>query len=194
MKTLVVLASLLFLTAQSPAKILVYKGSITSKTGPVGIRSSLVRFFVVLDPDARQIELVTFFKSNGEKLLQVGSPGAINLASAEFLQGKTATTISANTSEPVELPSFTNGLFYMRGTNATLEIASTGLTTTNQPRFFRGINIQTGISQGLPFFIEQKIGMSYQEQRSILANDANQSITQVGQQLAQELKANGFQD
>jgi hypothetical protein len=36
--------------------------------------------------------------------------------------------------------------------------------------------------------------MSYQEQRSILANDANQSITQVGQQLAQELKANGFQD
>jgi len=196
MKTLAALASLilLFLTAQSPAKILVYKGTSTTRTGPVDIRPSPVKFFVLLDPDAQRIAFVTFFESDGKKLFQVGSPTEVQLASADILQGKTSTPVSIDTSETPDLPSFTNGLFYVRGIDATLNVASSGLTTSNQPRFFKGINLQTGISQGVSFFIEQKIAFSYQEERSIQANDANLSMTEVGEQLGQELRTKGFQD
>jgi len=194
MKALAILTSLLLLAAQSPAKVLVYKGSVTSKTGPVGIRPALLNFFALLDPDAQQIGFVAFFQLDGEKVLQVGSPNSVQVASAEILQGKTATTISANTGETPDLPSFTNGLFYLRGTNATLKIASVGLTTSNQPRLLRGFGLQTGISQGLAFFIEEKFALNYQEQRSIQANDANQSISEVAASLGQELRAKGFQD
>lgn len=194
MKTLFLLASLLFLATHSPAKVLVYKGTSTFKTGPVGVNPGLVKFFAVLDPDAQQIGFVTFFQNDGEKVLQVGPPTPIQVASAEFLQGKTATTISLDTGSTPELPSFTNGLFYLRGTDATLKVASTGLTTSNRPRFLKGFSTQTGISQGSGFFIEQKFFLSYQEQRSIQANDANQSISDVSAGLGQELRAKDFQD
>jgi hypothetical protein len=194
MKTLVLLASLLFFATQSPAKVLVYKGTFTTKTGPVGIRPTLTRCFFLFDPDVQQAAFVVFSRDDGEKILQVGPPAPVQVASVDLLQGKTATTISLNTSETPNPPSFTNGLFYLRGTNATLKIASDNLTTSIQPRFLRGSNDETGITQGLPFFIESKIVLTYQEQRSIQANDANQSISDVSAGLGQELRAKGFQD
>jgi hypothetical protein len=193
MKTLAILAILLSLVSASPAKVLVYKGTFVSKTGPVGIRPSSGRCFMVFNPDSRQIAFVTFFRNDGEKALGVGSPTEIQVVSAEILQGRTATTISANTGGTSETP-FSNGLLYFRGTDATLRVASIGLTTSNQPRILNGINILTGTSQQIGFFTEQRFALVYQEQRSIRANDANQSISQVAESIGQELTLKGFGD
>ncbi|SRR6266511_2538240 len=194
MKTLAILAILLSLAAASPAKVLVYKGTFVSKTGPIGIRPSPARCFMVFDPDSQKIAFVTFLRQDGEKVLDVGSPTAIQVATAEVLQGRTATTISLDTGGVSELTSFSNGLFYLRGTDATLKVASSGLTTSNQPRILNGFNVLTGVSQEIGAFVEQKFALIYQEQRSIRANDANQSISQVAESLGQELTLRGFED
>src|SRR4029434_5795745 len=117
MKTLAILAILLSLVSASPAKVLVYKGTFVSKTGPVGIRPSSGKCFMVFNPDSQQIAFVTFLRMDGEKILDVGSPTDIQVASAEILQGRSATTISLNTGGVSELPSFANGIFYFRGTD-----------------------------------------------------------------------------
>jgi hypothetical protein len=194
MKILAVLAILLSLAAESPAKVLVYKGAITSKTGPVGLRPSPLRCFMVFDPDSKQIEFVSLFRRDGDKVLDVSSPIAVQVASVEVLQGKTATTISLNTGSVSEPPTFSNGLLYLRGTDATLRVASSGITTSNQPRVLSGFNVQTGFVQGIGAFVEQKITLVYQEQRSIRANDANKSINEVAQSLGEELTLKGFEE
>jgi hypothetical protein len=193
MKSLAILATLLSLASASPAKVLVYKGTFVSKTGPIGIRPSSGRCFMIFNPDSQQVAFVTFLRSDGEKVLDVGSPSDMQVVSAEIPQGKTATTISVNTSGASE-SSFSNGLFYLRGTDATLKVASSGLTTSNQPRILKGVNILTGIAQEMGAFIEQKFALIYQEQRSIRANDTNQSISQVAESLGQELTLKGFED
>lgn len=148
---------------------------------------------MVFSPDSQQIAFITFFRRDEEKVLDVGSPTEIQVASAEVLKGRTATTISVNTGGTSET-AFSNGLFYLRGTDATLIVASSGLTTTNQPRTLNGINILTGRSQQIGVFVEQRFALVYQEQRSIRANDANQSISQVAEGLGQELTLKGFED
>jgi hypothetical protein len=193
MKSLAILAIFLSLVSASPAKVLVYKGTFVSKTGPVGIRPSSGRCFMVFNPDSQQIALVIFLRRDGEKVLDVGSPSEIQVASAEILKGRTATTISVNTGGTSET-AFSNGLFYLRGTDATLRVASSGLTTSNQPRILNGINILTGTSQQIGIFVEQRFALVYQEQRSIRANDANQSINEVAESLGQELTLKGFED
>jgi hypothetical protein len=194
MKTLAVLAILLSLVSASPAKVLVYKGTFVSKTGPVGIRPPSGKCFMVFNPDSQQIAFVTFLRRDGEKILDVSSPADIQVASAEILQGRSATTISLNTGGVSEPPSFANGIFYFRGTDATLKVASTGLVTSNQPRILHGINILTGVTQQGGAFVEQRFSLVYQEQRSISANDANQSISQAAESLGQELTLKGFED
>jgi hypothetical protein len=70
MKSLAILATLLSLASASPAKVLVYKGTFVSKTGPIGIRPSSGRCFMIFNPDSQQVAFVTFLRSDGEKVLR----------------------------------------------------------------------------------------------------------------------------
>jgi hypothetical protein len=148
---------------------------------------------MLFDPDSKEISFVVFFRQDGGKVLSVGSTTKIQVVTAEIPQGRSATTISLNTSEVSET-SFSNGLFYFRGTDATLKVASSGLTTSNLPRILNGLNILTGVAQENGAFVEQKFALIYQEQRSIRANDANQSISQIAENLGQELTLKGFEE
>jgi hypothetical protein len=186
------LLALVSLATVSEAKVLIFKGNFVSKTGPLNIRLTTCNYFLVLDPDANQVEIVSFFVRDGKKLQAVDSPLNIKIASATTTAGRTTSTISLDTSTPVNGAEFANGIFYLRGTATTLKVSTTGLTTLNFPRVLTGTNLSTGLSQGIGFFAEQRFVMSYQDALTIKANDASQTIVAAGQTLSDFLKTKGF--
>lgn len=190
MKTLALGAALLLLVGiQSQADILIYKGTTVGKSGPASPQPVVNTVFMLFDPGTSQIRFFSIIRDT--KTIQLDDPNTITNASAAILKGKTATVLTLDTSAS-NPPNIANGLFYLRGTNATLKVASTGLATLNQPRVFSGINFKAGISAGVGFFTEVKFNLSYQEKRTVGANDANQDLDAAGNALVNEFKALGF--
>jgi hypothetical protein len=194
MKTLLALLALFTATiATSEAKVLIYRGTSTARTGPLNIRPTVSNFFMVLDTETNQAGFIQFFVSRGQRLQSADNPIAIQMATAAIASGRSATSLSIDVSTAGTANDFKNGLFYLRGTNSTLKVASTGLTTLNLPRVFAGSNIQTGISNGTGFFSEERYVFTYLEAQTVAANNEDRAIIAVLKALSDGLKAKGFQ-
>jgi len=189
MKTLALAAALLLVGIQSRADILIYKGTMVGKSGPATLQPVVNTVFMLFNPEANQIRFLSLFRDI--KKVRLDDPNDVTNASAAILKGKTATILTVDTSA-ANPPNVANGLFYLRGTNATLKVATSGLTTLNQPRVFGGINFKSGISVGVGFFTEVKLNLVFQEKRTVNANDANQDLDSAGNTLVDEFKALGF--
>jgi hypothetical protein len=198
MKTLAILASLFFVASQSPAKVLIYKGTLHSKTGILDTRPAVSSLFVLINPESKKIALLRFFREGGEGKLSTGLLAPLNFASPDLPEGKSATTISFAFSSVTDADNFSDGLFYMRGPNKTLRfnsLADSVTTTVNFPRIFTGISFQVfGQSGPGDKFLEEKVALIYQELRTVTANNADQSIETASVSLVQELNAKGFED
>ena len=194
MKTLTALLALFAATiATSEAKVLVYRGTSTAHTGPLNIRPTVSNLFMVVDTETSQAGFIQFFASGGKRLQSVADAISIQMANAAIAGGRSATALSVDASTAGTAENFANALFYLRGTNATLRVGGTGLTTLNFPRVFAGSNIRTGVANGTGFFSEERYAFVYQEAQTVTANGQDRAIIAVLKTLSDELKAKGFQ-
>jgi hypothetical protein len=141
----------------------------------------------LLDTDADQINIITFFRVGPARSQRVDSPIDVQRVSADIARGRSTTTISLDLSSPPSGGNFTNAFFYLRGINSTLKVSTSGLTSVNLPRVLSGTNTRTGVSAGVGFFREERFTLAYQELRSIRANDAQQGLVAAVQAISDEL-------
>jgi len=186
--------ALLFAAANSPAKVLIYKGALRSTSDTT---SSLPRFFnvfQVFDPDQSLVATVSTFQKDGKKFQLPSPPTDIRFAQAPLSGGKSATIISLVLINGASNEFFENICVHFRGVNKTLRFNSAFAgDSISFPRMISGTVFDDEAFNGVGAFIEQKILLTYQENRSIAANDANQTVQQVVDALVAELKIKGFE-
>jgi hypothetical protein len=194
MKTLAVLASLLFLTAQSPAKVLIFKGTIRTKSDTSTAFPKFFNLFQVFDPDTSVTATVATFQKDTKKLQLPALPSDIRFAQAPLPDGKSTTTISLVIENGASNEFFQNAGLHFRGVNKALRFSSAFVgNSVSFPRLIAGTLFNDQAFNGDGSFVEQKILLTYQESRTIAANDANQTVQQVIDSLVAELKIKGFE-
>jgi hypothetical protein len=107
--------------------------------------------------------------------------------------GKTATVASFALTSGGSNDSYNNFMIHARGTNASLPFNS-GIASnlTTFPRIFRGIALQDSAFESKGSFLEGRFILSYQQTRSIAANDGNQTAEQAIAAIVEQLKLQGF--
>jgi hypothetical protein len=194
MKALIISTTLLLLAIQGHAEILIYKGLARSVSDvSTGLPRGLT-FFEVIDPNAGTIASVSAISVDGQKAANVSPPRAYGIASAPLSDGRTATIISLIFANGGTGGSFNNIALHRRGTNTNLKINSEPIANAFVfPRRFASIAFADSAINGDASFIEQRAVLVYQQDRTIAANDANQTTQQAIDAIVAELKAKGFQ-
>jgi hypothetical protein len=126
--------------------------------------------------------------------VNVSAPSQFGIASAPLPGGRTATIASLIVPNGGTGDLFSNITFHRRGANTTLKITSQPLGNTFVfPRLFASTAFQAEAIDGDGSFVEQRSAPVFQQDRTIAANDANQTTLQALGSIAAELKAKGFQ-
>jgi len=193
MKTLVYLLALTLATTNAFGKVLIYKGNlkISSDTNTAFPKSA--PSFLIFDPDQSTLASLTLIEADGNKILLPSSPSDFRFAKAPISRGRTSTIMSFASASGGSNDFFTNVLIRFRGTDNSLTFSSS--ITGNRvdfPRLLTGIGLQDQSFNALGSFIEEKFLANYQEDRSIIANDGNQTSQQVLDALVAEFKGKGF--
>jgi hypothetical protein len=186
-------ATLLFTAAQSPADVLIYKGTIRVVADVTSPLPKVVPIFEVIDLKASTIGSVSPLVVDGQKVLLVSPPSQFRITQAPLAKGQTATTISLVLTSGGSNDSFSNIAFHNRGKNTTLRTSSQIGAVVVFPRIITGNAAQDQASTGDGLFVEQRVLLGYQEARTKAANDAKQTTQQVLDALALEFKAKGFE-
>jgi hypothetical protein len=194
MKALIISTTLLLLALQGHAKVLIYKGVVRSVSDVSTDFPKRLAFFDVIDPDARTVGSVIAISLDGQKVVSVSVPVPFGIANAPLSGGRTATIVSFIITNGGTGDSFSNIALYQRGTNRNLTINSQPIGKTFVfPRVFATTEFLAEATDGNGRFVEQKATLVYQNDRTITANDANQTIQQAMDTIVAELKAKGFQ-
>jgi hypothetical protein len=193
-KFLAALAALLFAVSECPAKVLIYKGTLRLASDTSSSFPKSFRTFLVFDPDKSLVASVSTFQADGRKIQLPSPPSDIRFAQASLPDGKSATIISRAFINGGSNDFFENICIHFRGVNKTLKFNSGVFgDSVTFPRLISGIVLDDEAFNGVGAFIEQRMLLTYQESRSVSANDASQTVQQVIDLLVAELKAKGFE-
>jgi hypothetical protein len=194
MKKLILSAALaLLLSISSQATVFIYKASVRLVSDTESALPKLTQVFEIMNPDNEEIATVFTFVIGKQKVISVSQPQTFLYAEAPLTGGRTATVASFAVQNGGGSENFENAMLYFRGTNTSLTAGSfLGSEIKTFPRVFAGLAQNNAASQGKGKFSEQRITLSYQQVRTIAANDANQTTQQVVDALVAELKALGF--
>jgi len=188
------LAALFIATCESEAKVLIYKGTLRATSDASSAFPKRFELFQVFDPDQSTFASVLILEANGQKLLLPAQPADVRYAQAAVASGKSATVISLVLINGASNDFFENTGIHFRGINKSLRFSS-GIAgnIVSFPRQLLGTVFDDEAFNGQGAFIEQRIVLSYQEGRTVTANDGNQSAQQAIDAIVAELKAKGFQ-
>jgi hypothetical protein len=188
-------AAALFLTApDSQAEILIYKGTNRCTSDLSSPLPPVSTFFGIVDTDHSTIASISLLTLGGKKLQVVSPPTAFSFTTPELAGGRSVTTMSLGIVSGSGNADFSNFFIHFRGVNTSLKVTSAfGGTFKSFPRALTGLAVQDVAAASSGSFLEQRIVASYQQARSIAANDANLTIQQALDLLSAELKKSGFQ-
>lgn len=191
-KKLLLLALLLASAFPAPAEVLVYRGTGTVLSTPGTSFPPTIELFFVFDIAAERGGSIVFFRANGAKTQIGGSTFDLHMTTSPVPGGGTARLISLGTASGT-LPNYNDGLLYFRGTQKTLLVATGAFDTTrNEPRLMKGIQFGANENSGSGSFLEGRFKINYQQQRTIAANNATETLQQVIDALVAELTASGY--
>jgi hypothetical protein len=115
---------LLLATVESPAKVLIFKGTICSKSDTSTALPKFFNLFQVFDPDTSVTATVETFQKDGKKLQLPTTPSDIRFAQAPLPDGKSTTTISLVIENGGSNEFFQNAGLHFRGANKALKFSS----------------------------------------------------------------------
>jgi hypothetical protein len=193
MRNLTLFATLFMLTVvTSSAKVLIYRGAVRSVSDTESALPKLTHYFQIFDPDEGVVAAVSVVTIDNQKVIISAPPSAFRFTEAPLPAGRTATIVSfANLSGGSD-DFFQNLMIHFRGANVSLKVNSGLNNIATFPRLFAGLGLNDHAFEGAGSFIEQRIILSYQQGRTVAANDLNQTAQQSLDALVAELKAKGF--
>ncbi len=180
--------------AEGHAEVLIYKGTTRTVADLSQPLPPVVTFFEIVDTDHSTLAGISLLTLGGKKVQLVSNPNPFSFTTAQLAGGRSVTTMSFASVNGGGNANFENLLIHFRGLNTSLKVTSNfGDTFKSFPRVFIGLSVQDKafVSEGA--FTEQRTVVSYQQARSLAANDAQQTAQQVVDALSTELKAKGFQ-
>jgi hypothetical protein len=193
MKNFTMFATLFMLTVvTSPAKVLIYRGAIRSVSDTESALPKLTHYFQIFDPEEGVIAAVSVLAINNQKVIVPIPPSAFRFTEAPLSAGRTATIVSVALVNGGSDDFFQNVMIHFRGTNVSLKVNSGLDNVATFPRVFAGLGLNDHAFDGEGSFTEQRIILSYQQGRTVAANDLNQTAQQTLDGLVAELKAKGF--
>ena len=190
----VALAVFAAVASQASARVLIYKGSLRAVSDANTAFPKSFQLLEVFDPESSTTASVTLLESGGQKILLASSVSDIRFAQAPLTNGKSATVISLVISNGSSNEFFENIGIHFRGTNNTLKFRS-GLADNfvSFPRVLVGTVFDDEAFNRQGSFIEQRVLMSFQQDRTVIANDGNQTIQQALDSLVAEFQGKGFE-
>jgi hypothetical protein len=189
-----ILTSAFLLSAESSAKVFIYKGTLRIRSAPVGDLPKSSTAFLLIDPDLSQAASIALIRRNNTKLTLVSAPLDLRFATCDLADGKTASVLSSANVVGSSNVTFQNSIEYFRGTNATLRFSSANFgNVQNFPRILFGSTLSASSFSGEGQFVEGRTLAVFQSGRTIAANDANLTLQQAIGDLVAELKAQGFE-
>lgn len=151
-----------------------------------------IELYFVFDIDAKKGGSIVFFKTNGTKTQVGGSAFDLNMTTSPMPGGGTARLVSQGSVAPAP-PAYNDTLLYFRGVQKTLVVASGAVDTTrNEPRLMKGIQFGASEFSGNGSFLEGRFKMRYQQQRTVAANNASETLQQSLDALVAELTTKGY--
>jgi hypothetical protein len=193
MKKLTLFATLLMLTVvTSSAKVLIYRGVVRNVSDTESAPPKVTQYFQIFDPDQGVVAAVSVVVINNQKVIAPASPSAFRFTEAPLSAGRTATIVSFAIVNGGSDDFFQHFMAHFRGTNVSLKVNSGLNDIATFPRVFAGLGLNDHAFDGEGSFTEQRIILSYQQGRTVAANDLNQTAQQTLDALVAELKAKGF--
>ena len=188
------IAALVLGTFPVSGKVLIYKGTLRAVSDKNSSFPKRLQVFQVFDPDLSVSGTVTLFEKDGQKLILKADAQDIRFAQVAVAGAKTATVISLVSANGGSNDFFENFGLHYRGLNKPIRFSSELVSNiTSFPRLLLGTAFDDESFNGESAFVEQRVLLTYQEERTVAANDANLTAQQVLDGLVTELQAKGFQ-
>lgn len=193
MKNLTLFATLFLLAVvTSPAKVLIYRGAVRNVSDTESALPKLTHYFQIFDPDEGVVAAVSVVAIDNQKVIISAPPSAFRFTEAPLRAGRTATIVSFASLNGGSDDFFQHLMIHFRGANVSLKVNSGLNNVATFPRSFAGLGLNDQAFEGAGSFTEQRIILSYQQGRTVAANDLNQTAQQTLDTLVAELKAKGF--
>ncbi len=194
-KSILSVIAILATATFAQAEVVIYKGALRIAADLVAQETypKVVGVYFVVDYDAHQTGLVSFYVNGTGKRYNKGSAGATHVTTAPLNMGKTAAVISTAFANEVSPTNYSDGLTFLRGVNATVTLSNTPtLIQKNVPRALVGSLTSTGASGTVGNFITAALGLTLDAPRTIATNNAKLTIDQALDDLGVALKAKGY--
>jgi hypothetical protein len=186
MKLLLLALALCGLCAPASATVIIYKGTLLRKVKPNSSIPSKVTAYLLYEPEGPRFSRVLVYQQNGEKVVQKEVLQGVNKSSVAVNDGKLATVLAFAINVENDANNFVDIYYYLRGTNSTLTIRTSG-QTQQHPRTFAATTFSAGTATGTGNYSEQRATYGFQENRTKAANDANQTLQQAVDALFNQL-------
>lgn len=173
------------------APVLVYSGTGKQVGDSASILAGPVKRFVIIDPSTNSVAFITYFERQKQKIMAQTGPLSMHRVAIPLSSGKTSfvysrITVSENGADFLDL------LRAIRGTQSGLKVESDSLTPFSHPRVLTGVDFFSGVSGINIKSAELRSTLTFNQKRTIQANDADQTIDQVFDAIVSELVAKGF--
>ena len=173
------------------APVLIYKGTGKQVGKNDAVVAGPLNVYVLIDVATRQVSTIYFYERDNQKLKFSLSPAVYRRVTFPLDSGKTSgvynQTIVLEVNEQYLLATRT-----LRGTYAGLKVNSLSVTPFLHPKSISGIEIIFADTDDSPKSSDVRYNVSFQQKRTIEANDGNQTILQVYNALLAELEDKGF--
>jgi hypothetical protein len=187
----VFIVSLALLSVSLGEPVLIYSGTGKQVGDSVTVLAGPVKRFILIDPTTKQVASITYFQRQKQNKMALTDPLTFHRASVELPSGKTSVVYSRVTATENE-PDFVDVLRALRGTQVGLKVESDSAVSFLHPRLFNGSEFSSVASGINVKAAELRYSVTYNQKRSIQANDADQTIDQAFSAIVAELVAKGF--
>jgi hypothetical protein len=186
------LLSLLAFVAEAwSAPILIYKGTGKQIGKNDGVISGPVGVYVVVDTATRQVGLIYFYQRSQQKFLFDLEPTVYRRVVFPLDSGKTSGVYNQTFALEAN-DEYLLGTRTLRGTYTGLKINSQAVIPFLHPKTLSGVEIIFANTETSELSSELRFNVTFQQKRTIEANDANQTTVQAFNTLVAELKDKGF--
>ena len=175
----------------SAGPVLIYRGTGKQVGKSQGIISGPINQFILIDPASRQVATIAYYARNKQKFIFELGPAVYRRVMFTLDTGKT----SAVYHQSIVLEAnadFANATRALRGTVAPLKVSSQSGVPFLHPATLSGLELFFSDTEDSKVSSEIRYNVTFQQKRSVEANDANQTIQQVFNSLIDELGEKGF--
>jgi hypothetical protein len=171
--------------------ILIYKGTGKQFGKAQAIFAGPVNQYILIDPATQQVATITYYVRNGQKFNFRIGPSNYRRAIFALDSGKSSAVYNLTITFDIS-GQYATATKSLRGTYTSLKVSSQQVIPFLHPRTLFGFDYDFADTDEATLSSELRFTVTFQQKRTVAANDANQTLQQAYDALVNELIAKGF--